>query len=57
MQMIVATPVGRLEIISNLIGRHNVHNVLAAVAVGVLLNLPLESIGASIESVQVVPGR
>lgn len=55
--MIVATPVGRLEIITNLIGRHNVYNVLAAVAVGVLLNLPLEDIGAGIESVQFVPGR
>lgn len=57
LQMIVATPVGRLEIITNLVGRHNVYNVLAAVAVGVLLNLPLEDIGAGIESVQFVPGR
>jgi UDP-N-acetylmuramyl tripeptide synthase len=57
LQMIVATPVGRLEIITNLIGRHNVYNVLAAVAVGVLLNLPLEDIGAGVESVQFVPGR
>lgn len=56
-QMIVATPVGRLEIITNLVGRHNVYNVLAAVAVGVLLNVPLADIGAGIESVQVVPGR
>lgn len=55
--MIVATPLGRLEIITNLVGRHNVYNVLAAVAVGVLLNLPLEDIGAGIESVQFVPGR
>jgi UDP-N-acetylmuramyl pentapeptide synthase len=55
--MIVATPLGRLEIITNLVGRHNVYNVLAAVAVGVLLNLPLEDIGAGIESVVFVPGR
>lgn len=55
--MIVRTPVGRLEIISNLVGRHNVYNILAAVAVGVLLNIPLADIGAGIESVQVVPGR
>jgi hypothetical protein len=55
--MIVATPAGRLEIITNLMGRHNVYNVLAAVAVGVLLNLPLEDVGAGIESVQFVPGR
>lgn len=57
LQMIVATPVGRLEIITNLIGRHNVYNVLAAVAVGVLLNLPLADIGAGVETVQFVPGR
>lgn len=57
MQLIVRTPVGRLEIISNLVGRHNVYNILAAVAVGVLLNVPLADIGAGIESVQVVPGR
>lgn len=57
LQMIVATPIGRLEIITNFVGRHNVYNVLAAVAVGVLLNMPLEDIGAGIESVQFVPGR
>lgn len=55
--MIVVTPNGRLEIITNLIGRHNVYNVLAAVAVGMLLGLPLADIGAGIESVQLVPGR
>lgn len=57
LQMIVSTPIGRLEIITNLVGRHNVYNVLAAVAAGVLLNLPLADIGAGIEAVQVVPGR
>jgi UDP-N-acetylmuramyl tripeptide synthase len=57
LQIIVATPNGRLEIITNLVGRHNVYNVLAAVAVGVLLNLPLADIGAGIEAVQVIPGR
>lgn len=57
LQLVVKTPVGRLEIISNLVGRHNVYNILAAVAVGTLLNLPLADIGAGIESVQVVPGR
>jgi hypothetical protein len=57
LQIIVKTPVGRLEIITNLIGRHNVYNILAAVAVGCLLNLPLADIGAGIEAVQVIPGR
>eukprot|EP00879_Flechtneria_rotunda_P018943 GHRR01019886.1.p1 GENE.GHRR01019886.1~~GHRR01019886.1.p1 ORF type:complete len:681 (+),score=219.20 GHRR01019886.1:600-2642(+) len=55
--MIVATPVGRLEIVTDMVGRHNVYNILAAIAVGVLLNIPLADIGAGIESVQIVPGR
>eukprot|EP00882_Tetradesmus_deserticola_P019921 GHRQ01021472.1.p1 GENE.GHRQ01021472.1~~GHRQ01021472.1.p1 ORF type:complete len:366 (+),score=136.00 GHRQ01021472.1:710-1807(+) len=55
--IIVDTPIGKLEIITNLVGRHNVYSVLAAVAVGVLLNLPLAEIGAGIEAVQVIPGR
>lgn len=55
--MIVSTPIGRLEIITNLIGRHNVYNVLAAVAVGVVLGMSLEDIGPGIESVQFIPGR
>eukprot|EP00879_Flechtneria_rotunda_P031764 GHRR01034725.1.p1 GENE.GHRR01034725.1~~GHRR01034725.1.p1 ORF type:complete len:157 (+),score=37.94 GHRR01034725.1:249-719(+) len=57
LQMIVATPVGRLEIVTDMVGRHNVYNILAAIAVGVLLNIPLADIGAGIESVQIVPGR
>jgi UDP-N-acetylmuramyl tripeptide synthase len=55
--MIVATPKGKLEIITNLVGRHNVYNVLAAVAVGLLLGLELADIGAGVEAVQVIPGR
>jgi UDP-N-acetylmuramyl tripeptide synthase len=56
-QMIVSTPKGKLEIITNLVGRHNVYNVLAAVAVGLLLGLDLADIGAGVEAVQVIPGR
>ncbi|KXZ52871.1 hypothetical protein GPECTOR_8g252 [Gonium pectorale] len=55
-EVIVKTPSGRLQIITNLLGRHNVANVLAAVATGVALKAPLASIVAGIEAVE-IPGR
>ncbi|PNW75268.1 hypothetical protein CHLRE_12g519900v5 [Chlamydomonas reinhardtii] len=55
-ELIVRTPGGRLQIITNLLGRHNVANVLAAVATGVALKAPLASIVAGIEAVE-IPGR
>jgi UDP-N-acetylmuramoyl-L-alanyl-D-glutamate--2,6-diaminopimelate ligase len=42
---------------SNLLGRFNVENVLAAVAVARLLDLPDEAIAQGIEAVRGVPGR
>ncbi len=57
MQMLVRTPLGRLEIITPLLGRHNVYNVLAAVAAGVVLGVPLATIGAGIEALDAIPGR
>ncbi|GBF91369.1 hypothetical protein Rsub_04109 [Raphidocelis subcapitata] len=57
-EVIVRVPGGRrLQIISSLVGRHNVYNILAAVAVGIVLGAPLEAIVAGIEAVTVVPGR
>lgn len=38
-------------------GRHNVSNVMAAIAVGLAANLPLETIAKGIEDVDAVPGR
>lgn len=55
-QIIVRTPGGRLQIITNLLGSHNASNVLAAVATGVALKAPLTSIVAGVEAVE-VPGR
>ncbi len=55
-QIIVRTPSGRLQIITNLLGSHNASNVLAAVATGVALKAPLQSIVAGVEAVE-VPGR
>ena len=40
--MIVKTPIGYLNIITPLIGRNNVYNVLAAVATGLSINIPLK---------------
>ncbi|XP_042509817.1 UDP-N-acetylmuramoyl-L-alanyl-D-glutamate--2,6-diaminopimelate ligase MurE homolog, chloroplastic isoform X2 [Macadamia integrifolia] len=56
-QVLVRTPQGILEISSGLIGRHNVYNILAAVAVGIAVGAPLEDIVRGIEEVDAVPGR
>jgi UDP-N-acetylmuramoyl-L-alanyl-D-glutamate--2,6-diaminopimelate ligase len=53
----VATPrwAGRLEL--RLVGRFNVHNALAVVALGEALELDPEAVRAGLESVEAVPGR
>ncbi|KAL7111696.1 hypothetical protein ACP275_05G106100 [Erythranthe tilingii] len=56
-QVLVNTPEGILEISSGLLGRHNVCNILAAVAVGIAVGAPLEDIVRGIEEVDAVPGR
>jgi UDP-N-acetylmuramyl tripeptide synthase len=56
-QLIVHTPKAQLQIISGLVGRHNVYNILAAVATGLALGAPLDVIVGGIEAVEVVPGR
>ncbi|GMJ06265.1 ALBINO OR PALE-GREEN 13, PIGMENT DEFECTIVE EMBRYO 316 [Hibiscus trionum] len=56
-QVLVNTPHGILEISSGLLGRHNIYNILAAVAVGIAVGAPLEDIVRGIEEVDSVPGR
>ncbi|KAI4326946.1 hypothetical protein L6164_019457 [Bauhinia variegata] len=56
-QVLVNTPDGILEISSGLLGRHNIYNILAAVAVGIAVGAPLEDIVRGIEEVDAVPGR
>ncbi|KAF9613948.1 hypothetical protein IFM89_013483 [Coptis chinensis] len=56
-QVLVNTPQGILEISSGLLGRHNIYNILAAVAVGIAVGAPLEGIVRGIEEVDSVPGR
>ncbi|PHU09158.1 hypothetical protein BC332_21018 [Capsicum chinense] len=43
-QVLVNTPQGILEISSSLLGRHNIYNFLAAVAVGITVGAPLKDI-------------
>jgi UDP-N-acetylmuramoyl-L-alanyl-D-glutamate--2,6-diaminopimelate ligase len=54
---VAETPAGRLRVESPLIGRHNVYNMLAALAVGLNEGLGLETIGEGLESCRAVPGR
>ncbi|KAF3659814.1 hypothetical protein FXO37_13816 [Capsicum annuum] len=56
-QVLVNTPQGILEISSGLLGRHNIYNFLAAVAVGITVGAPLEDIVKGIEEVDVDSGR
>lgn len=53
----IKTPGGSLQIHSHLIGGFNLHNIMAAVATGVAMELSLESIKDGIESVRGVSGR
>ena len=53
----VKTPKGKFRIHSKLIGRHNLYNILAAVAAGIGLDLSLETLKEGIEAVGGVPGR
>lgn len=56
-EILVKTPVGRLEIIVPLVGEFNVSNVLAAVSVGLARGIKLVNIVAGIEAVDIIPGR
>lgn len=53
----VITPVGSIQFNSGLLGRFNLSNILAAVAAGVALRLPLSAIKAGVEGHLPVPGR
>ena len=53
----VTTPAGSAEISSDLIGTHNVYNILAAIGVGLSQGLSLSILQKGIESLKGVPGR
>jgi UDP-N-acetylmuramoyl-L-alanyl-D-glutamate--2,6-diaminopimelate ligase len=51
------TPRGPVHIVSLLVGRPNLYNLLAAVATGVALDLPIDAIERGLHNLQGVPGR
>ncbi len=53
----VKTPKGMISIHSKLIGDFNLYNILAAVAVGVGMDVPLEVLKEGVEGLEGVPGR
>ena len=53
----IRTPKGDFSVHSKLIGNFNLYNILAAVAVGVGMDIPLETIREGLEGLEGVPGR
>ncbi|MEJ2158013.1 MAG: UDP-N-acetylmuramoyl-L-alanyl-D-glutamate--2,6-diaminopimelate ligase [Desulfobacteraceae bacterium] len=53
----IHTPLGEANLISPLVGRHNLENILNAVGAGIAIELPLETIVQGVESLGNVPGR
>lgn len=53
----LSTPQGEMEISSPLVGRHNLENILHAVAVGIAVGVSLDDIAVGIQSLENVPGR
>ena len=53
----IITPTGSFGFKSPLVGKHNLENILCAAGVGVVLDLPLDSIKRGIQAVCAVPGR
>lgn len=53
----IDSPQGKLSISSRLLGRHNVYNILAAVATAQALGFASDTISKGIASLQAVPGR
>src|SRR5437867_650261 len=50
-------PGGSVALRSPLVGRHNVYNILAAVGVGLVQGVPLETSAAGVATLKPVPGR
>lgn len=53
----LSTTKGQLEITSSLVGRHNVYNLLAGIAVAIALDIDAGAITQGIAQLQRVPGR
>ncbi len=57
LQFEVRTPRGTVHVTSKLVGRPNVYNILAAVAIATALDLPFDAIERGLVSLDGVPGR
>ncbi len=53
----VMSPLGSMCIVSQLVGEHNVSNMLAAIGIGLEMGLSPSEVEASLRSVENVPGR
>ena len=53
----IRTPRGTVTVVSSLVGRPNVYNILAAAATAMALDLPLDAIAAGVRNLPGVPGR
>ncbi|OIP32808.1 MAG: UDP-N-acetylmuramoyl-L-alanyl-D-glutamate--2,6-diaminopimelate ligase [Deltaproteobacteria bacterium CG2_30_66_27] len=56
-RMVLATPAGPLALRSPLIGAHNVSNIMAAVAGGLLLSVDPAAVAAGVAAAGTIPGR
>jgi UDP-N-acetylmuramoyl-L-alanyl-D-glutamate--2,6-diaminopimelate ligase len=54
---LVDYPGGQLKICSPLMGKHNLYNILAGIAAGLALNVPVAAIKDGISSLRGIPGR
>jgi UDP-N-acetylmuramoyl-L-alanyl-D-glutamate--2,6-diaminopimelate ligase len=50
-------PAGKVEVRSSLVGRINVYNILAAIGVGIGMEIPVAKIEEGIANLKLVPGR
>jgi UDP-N-acetylmuramoyl-L-alanyl-D-glutamate--2,6-diaminopimelate ligase len=56
-EALIATPSGKLHIVSPLLGRANLENILAAIATGVAMGIASTKIEEGIANLKAVPGR
>jgi len=53
----IVTPAGKLHLVSSLMGRANLANILAATAASIAYGIPLDKIEEGLKDLQAVPGR
>lgn len=56
-KFMLQSPKGNIEIHSNLLGRHNIYNILASAGATLCLGMALETVRTGIETLQMVRGR